>query len=320
MKHIFILNPAAGKGFAIKKGLPAIMAAMKFGEFDYALHRTAGPREAEFYVRERCAEAREERLRFYACGGDGTANEVMNGMYGFPNAELAVFPAGTGNDLVRSFASVRDFRDVNRLIAGVAVPIDLIAYAFYDEDAGLDRRKLAVNMCNIGFDSESVAWAERLKTYPFVGGVAAYVGGVGIALVHKKALRLTLAFGDGELLQETVLLTAVANGSYCGGGFKGAPEADPRDGILDVFIARDVTRRTFLSLLPKYRAGKHFETPRAKDILLHRRCESLRISSPETMHTAMDGEVFRTKQVSFKIVPKAIKFVLPAECLPHKGR
>ncbi|MDR1573260.1 MAG: hypothetical protein LBS24_03005, partial [Clostridiales Family XIII bacterium] len=113
-------------------------------------------------------------------------------------------------------------------------------------------------------------------------------------------------------------LTAIANGAYCGGGFKGAPDADPRDGILDVFIARDVTRRTFLSLLPRYHAGKHFETPRANGILLYRRCKGLRISSPETMHLAVDGEVFRTKQASFKIMPNAIKFTLPAERSPHK--
>jgi YegS/Rv2252/BmrU family lipid kinase len=318
MKHVFILNPAAGKGAAIKKGLPAIMAAVKSAGVDYALHRTAGPQEAEFYVRERCAELPSERLRFYACGGDGTANEVMNGMYGFPNAEMTVLPAGTGNDLVRSFAPLRDFRDIERLIAGVAVPMDVIAYAFYDEDAGRDRRKRVINMCNIGFDSEAVAWAERLKAYPLIGGGAAYIGGVGIALVRKKALRLTLAFDDGEVLQEKILLTAIANGAYCGGGFKGAPDADPQDGILDVFIAKDVTRRTFLSLLPKYRKGKHFTEPRAKDILLYRRSAGLRVSSPETMHIAVDGEVFRTKQVSFKIDPHAIRFALPAERLPHK--
>jgi YegS/Rv2252/BmrU family lipid kinase len=283
------------------------------------LHRTAGPQEAEFYVREKCAESRDRRLRFYACGGDGTANEVMNGLYGFPNAELAVLPSGTGNDLVRSFASVRDFRDVGRLIAGDAVPMDVISYAFYDEIAGRDRRKHAVNMCNIGFDSEAVAWADRLKTYPLIGGGAAYIGGVGIALVRKKALRLTLTFDNGEVLREKILLTAVANGAYCGGGFKGAPDADPRDGILDVFVARNVTRRTFLSLLPKYHAGKHFTEPRAKDILLYRRCESLRVSSQETIHIAVDGEVFRTKQASFKLVPNAIHFVLPAGCLPNEA-
>jgi YegS/Rv2252/BmrU family lipid kinase len=314
MKHIFILNPAAGKGAAIEKSLPAIVAAVKSGGLDYALHRTAGPREAEFYVRERCAAApATERLRFYACGGDGTANEAMNGLYGFPNAELAVLPVGTGNDLVRSFASVRDFRDVERLIDGVAVPMDVIAYAFYDEIAGRDRRKYAVNMCNIGFDSEAVAWAERLKTRSFLGGGAAYIGGVFLALINKTALRLTIAFDGGEVLRETILLTAVANGAYCGGGFKGAPDADPRDGVLDVFIAKDVTRRTFLSLLPKYRKGEHFTEPRAKDILIYRRCAGLRVSSPETIHVAVDGETFRTRKISFRIVPNAIRFVLPAE-------
>jgi diacylglycerol kinase family enzyme len=314
MKHIFVLNPAAGKGAAVKKYLPAIMKAVKYKGFDYALHRTAGPREAEFYVREKCFEHAGRagaKLRFYACGGDGTANEVMNGMYGFPHAEMTVLPAGTGNDLVRSFAPARDFCDVERLIDGAAVPIDAISYAFYDETAGADRRKFAVNMCNIGFDSEAVAHAQRLKSYPFVGGVAAYIGGVGIALIHKKALRLHLVFDDGEELRENILLTAIANGAYCGGGFRGAPDADPQDGIMDVFIAKDVTRRTFLSLLPKYHAGKHFTEPRAKDILLYKRCKGLRVSSDEVFYMAVDGELFCARSVSFAIAPRAIGFALP---------
>jgi YegS/Rv2252/BmrU family lipid kinase len=312
MKHIFILNPAAGKGAAIKKCLPAISAAAKSKDLAFVLHRTTGPREAEFYVRERCAEAPSERLRFYACGGDGTANEVVNGIYGFPNAEMTVVPTGTGNDLVRNFASVRDFCDIERLVSGAARPMDLISYAFYDERAGADRCKFAANMCNIGFDSEAAAWAERLKAYPFIGGGAAYIGGVGIALIHKKARRLHLLFDDGEVLRDRILLTAVANGAYCGGGFKGAPDADPQDGILDVFIAKDVTRRTFLSLLPKYHAGKHFTEPRAKDILLYKRCKGLRISSDERMHVAVDGEIFLTRSVSFEIAPHAVRFALPS--------
>jgi YegS/Rv2252/BmrU family lipid kinase len=313
MKHIFILNPAAGKGDAIKKCLPAVMTAVKSADLDYALHRTAGPREAEFYVRERCAEAPSEQLRFYACGGDGTANEVMNGIYGFPNAEMTVLPVGTGNDLVRSFASVRDFYDIERLIAGVAVRMDAISYAFYDEGTGADRSKFAANMCNIGFDSEAVAWAGLLKTYPLVGGVAAYFGGVGIALINKKALHLHLVFDDGEELRERALLMAIANGAYCGGGFRGVPNADPRDGILDVFIAKDMTRRTFLSLLLKYREGKHLTDPRAKDMMLCKRCKGLRVSSLDPMHLAVDGEVFRTRSVSFRIVPNAIRFAVPSD-------
>ncbi|MDR2770695.1 MAG: hypothetical protein LBB57_01500 [Clostridiales Family XIII bacterium] len=311
MKHIFILNPAAGQGAAVKKCLPAIMEAVKFEELDYVLHRTTGPQEAEFYVREKCAELPSAQLRFYACGGDGTANEVMNGIYGFPNAEMSVLPAGTGNDLVRSFAPLRDFRDVRRLVSGAAVPMDAIAYTFYDEVAGADRCKLAANMCNLGFDSEAAAWAERLKAYPLISGAAAYIGGVGVALLRKRALDLQLSFDDGEVLQEKILLTAVANGAYCGGGFKGAPDADPRDGVLDVFIAKDVTRRTFLSLLPQYHAGKHFTEPRAKDILLCKRCKGLRVSSREQMHIAVDGEVFLTRSASFKLVPHAIRFALP---------
>jgi YegS/Rv2252/BmrU family lipid kinase len=317
VKHIFILNPAAGKGDAIGKLLPNIIATAKSAKLDYELHRTTGPGEAEFYVRNKC-EAVESagRLRFYACGGDGTANEVLNGIYGFRDAELAAYPTGTGNDLVRAFPRAGNFRDIAELISGVAVPMDVIAYAFHDESTNSERRKFAVNMCNMGFDSEAVAWAGRLKTKPFFRGVLAYIGGVGISLIHKKALDLTLEFDDGTMLKEKALLTAVANGSYCGGGFKGVPDADPSDGILDVFIAKDLTRRVFLSLLPKYHKGTHFTDPRADDIFIYKRCLSVRVSSREPIHIAVDGEVFFTREASFSIVPNAALFTVPAKAAP----
>jgi diacylglycerol kinase family enzyme len=312
MKHIFILNPAAGKGDAIGKSLPKIIAAAKSAKLDYELHRTTGPNEAESYAKNKCeACGSAGRLRFYACGGDGTANEVLNGIYGFKNAELASYPTGTGNDLIRAFPNSGNFHDISKLIAGSAVPMDVIAYEFYDENTNSDRRKFAANMCNIGFDSEAVAWAGRLKTRPFISGVAAYIGGVGISLIHKKALELTLEFDDGEVLREKALLTAVANGPYCGGGFKGVPDADPSDGILDVFMAKDLSRRVFLSLLPKYHKGTHFTDPRAGDIFVYRRCRSVRVSSCEAMHIAVDGEVFLTREASFRIVPDALLFTIP---------
>jgi YegS/Rv2252/BmrU family lipid kinase len=320
MKHIFILNPAAGKGNAVGKSLPMIVDAAKSANLDYALHRTTGPGEAEFYVRGKCESLASGRLRFYACGGDGTVNETMNGVLGFKNAELAVFPTGTGNDLVRSFAPVSAFRDVSRLIAGHVVPIDVIGYAFRDENTGGDLRGFAANMCNIGFDSEAAAWAGRLKTSPFIGGFAAYAGGVGVALIQKKALDLTLEFDDGEVFHEKTLLTAVANGAYCGGGFKGVPDADPSDGALDVFMARDISRLRFLSLVSKYHAGTHLDDLGARDIFIYKRCGGVSVTSRDAMHVAVDGEVYLTRSASFKIVPEAVRFVTPAGESPEAER
>jgi YegS/Rv2252/BmrU family lipid kinase len=314
MKHIFILNPAAGRGDTLKRFLPSIIAIAKSEGVDYELHRTTGPSEAEFYARHKCETLGSEfRLRFYACGGDGTANEVLNGIYGFENAELAVFPTGTGNDLIRAFPQAGDFHDIRALMAGDSVRMDVIDYAFRDESTNSDKRRFAANMCNIGFDSEAVAWAGILKTRPFINGIVAYIGGVGISLIHKKALDMTLEFDDGEILCEKTLLTAIANGPYCGGGFKGAPYADPTDGILDVFIAKNLSRRAFLSLLPKYHRGEHLKDPRAKDMMLYKRCRSVRVSSREPVHIAVDGEVFITGEISFRIAPQALSFTIPAK-------
>jgi diacylglycerol kinase family enzyme len=126
MKHYFIINPAAGSGKDQQAIMPRILDAVKKWGAEYELHRTSGPGEATIYVRGRLAASPGEAARFYACGGDGTAAEILNGMYGAENAELAILPVGSGNDYIRNFGGRERFLDIAAQLAGEHVAADSI--------------------------------------------------------------------------------------------------------------------------------------------------------------------------------------------------
>lgn len=318
MKHIFLLNPIAGKGKASVELLPQIIAAVKARKVDYEIHRTVNVGDAKRYVRERCEENPEETLRFYACGGDGTMNEVLNGLYGFPNAQLAVIPAGTGNDLVRNFSNWKRFRDIGKQIDGISVPLDVIQYELLsgegpNPDTQLASSGYALNMYNMGFDAEVVAKTSEIKGKPLMSGTAAYVGGVGIVLAKLKKLELSVEV-DGELLEDAqYLLAGVANGRFSGGGFDGMPVARLDDGFMDVLLVCSVTRRFFLSIVKKYHDGTHMDILKEKGVLRHFPCREAVIRPKSDMIMAIDGETSTVGAVRFKLMPQAVHFSIPAE-------
>ena len=116
MKHIFIVNPAAGKGKTLPAMLQRITYACKEHEVDYEIYHTATVGDATRYVAKKCRDNPDTEFRFYACGGDGTMNEVANGIVGMENAQLAVVPKGTGNDFVKIFSSPENFNNIGKII------------------------------------------------------------------------------------------------------------------------------------------------------------------------------------------------------------
>ena len=121
MKHIFVYNPAAGRNS--KAMIQALKEKLKEydGKIEYEFYFTKAQRDATAYIKERCAAEPDEQLRFYACGGDGTANEVLHGIVGAPNASMTVYPCGSGNDFVKYYGGSEPFLDVDALIAAINV-------------------------------------------------------------------------------------------------------------------------------------------------------------------------------------------------------
>lgn len=304
MKHIFILNPVAGKSKAESAYLPKIIEAAKKTGIEYEIHRTINVRDAEKYARQRCLANKTEKLRFYAVGGDGTLNEVANGVYGSENAEIAFIPAGTGNDFARVFKEYKYFRDITRQINGTSRAVDLIKY----------NSRYAINMINIGLDCSVAVKAAELKNKPFLKGPFAYAGGIAAVLAGNRGFDLQISIEDSTEYQGLFTLVAIANGAYCGEGFKGVPKAEIDDGLLDVSIVNKVNRRTFVSLLAHYRSGTHLDIPKVKDIIIYEKCRSITVKSKNTMQICADGEVENADELSVSVIPVAIRFSVPEGC------
>lgn len=306
MKHIFILNPVAGSGKAEKRILPGIIEAAREEAVDYEIHRTINVGDAENYVRKRCEHYAGEKLRFYAVGGDGTLNEVVNGAYGTcsiaqSNIEIGFVPVGTGNDFARVFSNPQYFLDIRRQIRGLPVSIDLIKY----DD------RVIVNMLNIGLDCAVVKEMNIIKKRFPIDGPLAYLAGVGAVFVSNQGFPLKVELEDGRTLVREFTLVAVGNGAFCGGGFKGVPKAEIDDGLLDVSLVNKVNRRTFASLIGKYRKGTHLNSPLAKDIITYVQSKSITIESLDGMDICVDGEVYSTEKLMLTVAPLAIKFSIP---------
>ncbi len=302
MKHVFILNPIAGKSDAEKRVLPSILEAVKEKKADYSIHRTINKGDACRYVREYCLKDPDANLRFYAVGGDGTLNEVANGAFGFKTAQIGFIPAGTGNDFARVFSNRRYFKDIGRQIDGEAIQIDLIKY----------NDRYCVNVLNIGLDCQVVEKVLKFKGNPLLKGALAYGAGVAAVFIKNKGYKLEVNLEDGSSYSEDMTLVAIGNGPYYGGGFKGLPMAKPNDRLLDVSIIFKVGRLTFARLIRRYRKGTHLQPQ--KDFIRYSQGTSLTIGSKEGMKICADGEIDSAYELTVSIEPSCMAFCVPLGC------
>lgn len=310
MVHYFFINPAAGQGKGIDKLAAEIETAAEELNIDYEIYLTGGICDGERQA-SRFAEIQNGTpARFYACGGDGTLNEIINGAAAYSNIEVGCVPIGTGNDMVRNFPG-RNFLDIKKQIRGNSEEIDLMRYRVVA--GGKRQTRYCANMFNIGFDCNVVELAGRLKKKPLISGSAAYLLAVLGMFIKKKTISLYLTEGEEVLVDGEVLLCAVANGSYCGGGLKTSPQSDVQDGVFDLNVIRDVTRREFLKLFPVYMKGAHLGAPGIEDVITVKRCTGLKLQSKKkSFFLCADGEITAVQSAEFEMAPKAVRFILPA--------
>lgn len=297
MRHYFILNPAAGKGAALQL-IPQIREAFR-GE-DLIIHKTTAPGDAAEYVREECRLHRGEELRFYACGGDGTASEAAGGLLGAENAALGVVPCGSGNDLVKNFPG-RDFLDLAAQRAGETVPMDLMEFC----------GKTAVNLCNCGLDADVAHNMPLFRRLPGVSGSMAYQLSILYTFFRPLGKAAEVLLDDEPPIRAEALLLLCGNGRYYGGGYQGAPLAQVDDGLLDVCLVPRLGRLKILSIIGRYQKGLHVSDPELRGLVTYRKVRRLeaRFAGPVTM--CLDGETFQGDRMTARVLPAAIRLVLP---------
>ena len=307
MKHVFVVNPAAGKG----KNLPALLSAITYAceelGAEYEIYHTLTVGDATRFVSEKCQNEPDTQMRFYACGGDGTLFEVLNGAVGYENAEISVIPSGTGNDFIKTFTNPEFFSDVKRQLQGQSERLDLMKY----------NNRYSMNVINIGFDCDVVQKVAQIKRKAFVPSKMAY--GMAIADVFTKPLgkHFRVLIDDQELLEKDFMLCAMANALYYGDGFKVAPLAKLNDGYMDLCLVDRVTRGEFIKIISKYKAGLHIDAEGNSQFpfVRYQKCKKVVVESQQTIGVCGDGEVSPVKSVTVEIVPNAISFSIPKGCV-----
>lgn len=278
MWHI-ILNPVAGSGLALRSMALIEAQLQKLGE-KYHIHQTRAPLDATRIAQTLAGEGAEKIM---CVGGDGTLFEVANGIRGTGTA-LALIPAGTGNDFCRSLNIPKDALGALAL-AQKASPKRV--------DLGLMGERAFLNVAGMGFDVQVV---QRMNKYRFLGhGQLPYLMAVFETMLRFRPIDVSLEI-DGLLKKARVLLIAIANGKFIGGGMKVAPEADPWDGLLDVVMIHNVPRWRMPFLLPKFIKGQTEHIPE----IVRCRAKEVRLMG-QTHYYNVDGEVLEMKDASFSV-------------------
>ena len=297
MKHIFIVNPKAGKvdhTDIVREHL------QKYdGKLDYYIYYTKGPKDATNYVKE-CLKHTNDYLRFYSCGGDGTLNEVINGAVGFDNCEVACYAIGSGNDFVKALGNMDDYKDLDKIINASAKEIDVMKYG----------GNYSLNICNFGLDAWAAVKMSKYKTWPLVSGKMAYNLGVIYSVLFKMKHNMKVEV-DGEVLYDgNALLCSIANGICYGGGYYCAPKAKLDDGELDVCLVKEVSIFTLARLIGLYKAGKHLDSPKFKKYIYYKKGKNITVSSNKPIMFCNDGEVQTVEKLELSVVENALKFVI----------
>lgn len=317
MRYAFIVNPASGQGKHDSGIVSEIEDLIKGNpNRDIKLYYTRCEKDATYLAGLLAEESamKNEEVVIFACGGDGTVQEVVNGIYGHDNAVLGVIPVGSGNDLVRQLGKKKDsgkrYRKLPEHFDGMITRMDLIRISWIE--GGEEQSRLIANGINIGFDGNTAILAHRLKRLPLVSGTGSYLMAVAANLAGKKGQKLRITADGRNFHTGSLLLATAANGGFCGGGVQSCPDADLYDGLIELLAIKDLPRRRFVALFPKYKAGKLFSIRGIEDIASYTQAKNILIEPMlgPTMKFVGDGEIFETGSLRVDIVPKAVRVLV----------
>lgn len=291
-----VLNPVAGGGRASRL-LPRVVAALRQMGCAHHVHVTGSPNEATTVARR---FATDGAAMIVAVGGDGTLNEVANGLLTSGTAgsvSLAVIPAGRGADFARSIGTPKDVAEaLRRAIQARPVPIDVGRATFADGSS-----RWFVNVAGLGFDAAVATRAARSR---LPGSTIPYLSALASTLVGFRNVPVTIE-ADGSRRNDRVCFLVVANGRFFGGGMKIVPNADLTDGLLDLAVIGDVSKIDLIRNVPRVYRGTHVTHPKFS----HAHVQTVRVDAVAPTRVQLDGEVVGATPVTFTVEPGALRFV-----------
>ena len=303
MKYLVIVNPISGRGYA-EKVIPEIEAGMQKNELEFDLVRTERPWHA--------AELAEQAVKqgydvIVTASGDGTANEVLNGMMrarsaGFNDTAFSVLPVGTGNDMAYGLGMRGTLEEsITTLAKNQRRKIDI---GFVKGGEYPEGRYFA-NGVGIGFDAAvgfvaiQVRWARGLLAY--------LIAVIQTVFIYYKSPTVEITYNDVSYTQPSLMIS-IMNGQRMGGGFYMAPQSDPGDGYFDLCIASEASRPRIFGLIPYFLKGTQASQPE----ITNGRTNKISVKAIKgTLPAHCDGETLCEKgqELSAEIVPAAIEIV-----------
>lgn len=292
MKHLFIINPVAGKGNA-GKFIDQIEKYFKNKEDTYIIEKTKGQGHATIITKE---YVNHDLWRVYSVGGDGTLNEVLNGLAG-SSSSLGVIPAGSGNDYFRSLDTNNDESLLARTIEGSIKKCSL----------GLVNNRYFLNVASAGIDAEVVHNARKFKKLPFLNGQGAYILGIFYTVFNYRSFKSKISFNN-QTHHKSTLLMAVANGKYYGGGMKIAPRADIYSKEFEIYHIDDAKPLRILNLFPTLIRGAHDTLREVQSY----QSNKISLYSKEGFMLNVDGEIERVERATFSLVEEGVNIIVPS--------
>jgi diacylglycerol kinase (ATP) len=296
------VNPASGNGGTGKRWPELAHRAAQLG-----LEGTTLFSERPGQLIELAEQAaRDGAELIVSVGGDGTLNEVVNGLVrAGTEAELATIPLGTGMDFVRTYGIPTRFDDaVRTALAGTTRTID-VGRVSYREWSGSESERYVANVGSVGM---SAAVAQRANGMSkALGGKATFFYALARVFFEWDNTLVSVQLDD-ERREARMHDVIVANGQWHGGAMHLAPEAQPDDGLFDVVLIGDVTKRDFVTTAPKLYKGTYLAHPKIELL----RSRTVTVDAPERLPIELDGEQVGTTPVRFEIVPAALRVRVPA--------
>ncbi len=285
-----ICNPASGNGTG-RVILQKTEAYLKERDIPAVIHETARPLHAIELAKKAVSDGAETVI---AIGGDGTLHEVAQILAGTDTA-LGIIPAGTGNDFVKTVGvPMVPEKAIDLIINGTPKAVDTVRI----------NDRLFLNECGCGFDVMVLDYADKAKK--LVKGILPYLYGVLQTIFHFKDIHVTLSIDDEPAQERDILVLAVGNGRFIGGGIPIAPNAVPNDGLLDVLVVRGMTKPRMLSVLPGLLKGKIETFPET----VHRYARKVHLEGSK-IRINIDGEIVSMNQADIEVMPSSLLVFRP---------
>ncbi|MFC2026358.1 diacylglycerol/lipid kinase family protein [Chloroflexota bacterium] len=296
-----IVNPVAGASTTYRKW-PRISELLHHIGLPFEFQYTEGVGHAIELAREAASGGYQLLV---AVGGDGTVNEVANGILlskGLRNATIGIISTGTGGDFIRSAGINRDYIKACSSLAGTRRRLIDVGVVEYCKD-GQTCERFFINSAGVGFDAAVAETSNRLPK--FLGGTIPYIMGLLKSLVGYRNKQVVMKVGDREE-PGRILSVVVANGCYFGGGMRVAPQADIADGLLDVIAVGDMGKIELLRAFPTIYKGTHIHHPKVR----MDKATRVAIGSTEKFLVHADGEFLGEGPVSFRLMPSALSIAV----------